>query len=60
MLEFRLIEYFNRNYNTIEKTFAKQVAITLYPVFTALAVGAEIADGDGKTSSTDCFPIIEY
>jgi len=42
MLEFRLVECFNRNYNTIDRGMGCRAAIALNPVFTGLACSAEV------------------
>jgi hypothetical protein len=42
MLEFRLFEYFNRNYNTIARSTGSRPAIAICPVFTELARGVEV------------------
>jgi hypothetical protein len=60
MLEFRLIEHFNRNYNTIEKTLAKQAAITFSQCLLGLQLVRRSPMATVKTSSNDCFPIIGY
>ena len=42
MLEFRFIEHFNRNYNTIARGTGKWITIATSPVFTELLRGAEV------------------
>jgi hypothetical protein len=41
MLEFRLINHFTRNYNTIDRSTGRRTVIATSPVFTELVGGVE-------------------
>ena len=42
MLEFRLVEYINRNYNTMERSMGMRSAAACLPVFAAVGSSSRI------------------
>jgi hypothetical protein len=60
MLEFRLVQHFNRNYNTMQKHVGAERDCGFLQCLQSLQAVWRSLIATVKTTRNDCFPISEY